>query len=66
MKTLLLEIDDRDYATILAFTKLLPETHCRVLEEDMLSEEEQHHIQACLTQIQQGDYSKFDDWEQAK
>ncbi|MEN9847534.1 MAG: hypothetical protein RL368_274 [Pseudomonadota bacterium] len=66
MKTILLEVDDHDYTTILAFIKLLPETHCRVLEEEILSEEEQQHIETCLAQIQQGDYSEFDDWERVK
>ena len=27
---------------------------------------EQQHIQHCLAQITQGDYSKFDDWETVK
>ncbi|MDP3589496.1 MAG: hypothetical protein Q8R54_03045 [Methylobacter sp.] len=36
-----------------------------VLEEDKLSNDEQH-IQHCLTQIQQGDYSEFDGWESVK
>ena len=34
-------------------------------EEDDLLKDEQH-IQHCLAQITQGDYSEFDDWETVK
>ncbi len=37
-----------------------------VLAEDELSKDERQHIQHCITQIQQGDYSEFDDWESVK
>ncbi|MFI3219007.1 MAG: hypothetical protein QX189_07795 [Methylococcales bacterium] len=36
------------------------------LEDDNLLKDEQHHIQHCLAQITQGDYSEFDDWETVK
>jgi len=52
--------------TILDFINLLPKNQCRLLEENQLSEQEQQHIQHCLTQIQQGNYSEFDDWETVK
>ncbi|MCX7086749.1 MAG: hypothetical protein NTV00_01715 [Methylococcales bacterium] len=48
------------------FIKLLPENRCHILEESELLADEQKHIQQCLTQIQQGDYSEFDDWEAVK
>ncbi len=66
MKTLLLEIDDNSYQIILAFLKLLPNNHCRILTEDELSAEEHQHIQECIIQIQQGNYNEFDDWEVVK
>jgi trans-2-enoyl-CoA reductase len=34
--------------------------------EDELSKDDQQHIQHCLAQIQQSDYSEFDDWETVK
>jgi trans-2-enoyl-CoA reductase len=66
MKTILLEVEDKTYQTILDFIKLLPENRCRVLNEDELSTDEQQHINHCLTQIEQGDYSEFEDWETVK
>lgn len=66
MKTILLEVEDNAYQTILDFIKLLPENRCHILEEPELLTDEQQHIQYCLTQIQQGDYSEFDDWETVK
>jgi hypothetical protein len=66
MKTILLEIEDNTYQTILDFIKLLPENRCRVLDEDELSTDEHQHIQHCLAQIEQGDYSEFEDWETVK
>lgn len=66
MKTILLEIEDNTYQTILDFIKLLPENRCRVLDEDALSTDEQQHIEQCLAQIEQGDYSEFEDWETVK
>lgn len=66
MKTILLEVEDNAYQTILDFIHLLPENRCRILEGDELSIEERQHIQHCLTQIQQNDYSEFDDWETVK
>ncbi len=66
MKTILLEVEDNAYQTILDFIKLLPENRCHILEEPELLIDEQQHIQHCLTQIQQGDYSEFDDWETVK
>ena len=67
MKTILLEVEDSVYKVILDFIKLLPENHCHLLEEDgQLSQQEQCHIQHCLTQIQKGDYSEFDEWEVVK
>lgn len=66
MKTILLEVEDNAYQTILDFIKLLPENRCHILEEPELLADEQQHIQHCLTQIKQGDYSEFDDWETVK
>ncbi len=66
MKTILLEVEDNAYQTILDFIKLLPENRCHILEESELLTDEQQHIQHCLTQIKQGDYSEFDDWETVK
>lgn len=66
MKTILLEIEDNTYQTILDFIKLLPENRCRILDEDELSTDEQQQIQHCLTQIEQGDYTEFEDWETVK
>lgn len=66
MKTILLEVEDTAYQTILDFIKLLPENRCHILDEPELLTDEQQHIQRCLTQIQQGDYSEFDDWEMVK
>jgi hypothetical protein len=55
MKTILLEIEDNTYQTILDFIKLLPENRCRILDDDALSSDEQQHIAHCFGQIQQGD-----------
>lgn len=66
MKTILLEIEDNTYQTILDFIKLLPENRCRVLDEDELSTDEHQHIKHCLAQIEQDDYSEFEDWETVK
>lgn len=66
MKTILLEIEDNAYQTILDFIKLLPENRCRILDEDELSTEERQQIEHCLTQIEQSDYSEFEDWETVK
>jgi hypothetical protein len=66
MKTILLEVDDNSYQTVLAFIKLLPNNRCRVLEDDELSADEHQHIRECITQIQQGNYSEFDDGEVVK
>ncbi len=66
MKTILLEVEDNAYQTVLDFINLLPKNQCRLLEENQLSDQEQQHIQHCLNQIQQGNYSEFDDWETVK
>lgn len=67
MKTILVEVKDSVYKVILDFIKLLPENHCHLLEEnEQLSQQEQRHIQHCLTQIQKDDYSEFEDWEVVK
>ena len=66
MKTLLLEVEDNSYQAILDFIKLLPENRCRILEDESLSTEEQQQIQHCLSQIKQGDYSDFDDFDTIK
>jgi hypothetical protein len=66
MKTILLEVEDKTYQTILDFIKLLPESRCRILEEDELSEQDQQLIQRSLTQIEAGNYSEFEDWETVK
>jgi hypothetical protein len=66
MKTILLEVEDNAYQAILDFIKRLPKNQCSILEENQLSEQEQQHIQHCLNQIHQSDYSEFDDWETVK
>lgn len=67
MKTILLEVEDNSYQIILDFIKLLPQNRCHILEaDDVLSPEDNQHIQKCLAQIAQGDYSEFDDWETVK
>jgi hypothetical protein len=37
-----------------------------VINDDELSTEELLHIQEIIAQIQQGDYSEFEDWETVK
>jgi len=66
MKTILLEVEENSYQTILNFIKLLPENDCRIIDDDELSNEERHHVQNTLKQIQQGDYSEFETWETVK
>ncbi len=51
MKTILLEIEDKTYQTVLDFIKLLPENRCRIIEDDNLSEGEYQPIQAYQTQM---------------
>ncbi len=63
MKTIHLEVEDSSYQAILNFIKLLPENRCRVLEDEILSVEEQQHVKNCLSQIKQGNYSDFDDFD---
>lgn len=65
MKTIHLEVEDNTYQTVLNFIKLLPENHCRVLEPK-ISTKEQQHVQHCLTQIKQGNYSEFEDFDIVK
>jgi hypothetical protein len=50
MKTIMLEIEDKTYQTVLDFIRLLPENRCRIIEDDNLSEDEHQHIQNCETQ----------------
>lgn len=67
MKTILLEVADDSYQTILAFIQLLPENKCRLLNDDtLLSSDEALHIEKSIAQIQQGDYSEFEDWDTVK
>jgi hypothetical protein len=67
MKTVLLEIEDSSYNTLLSFINNLPKNVCRVLnDDDSLSQEESAHIQKIMTQIEQGDYSEFVDWDTVK
>ena len=66
MKNIWLEVDDNSYQIILAFLSLLPDSHCRILVKDELSADEHQQLQAYITQIQQGDYSEFDDGEIVK
>lgn len=67
MKTILLEVADDSYQTILAFINLLPENKCHVLNDDTyLSDKETAHIQKAITQIQLGDYGEFEEWETVK
>jgi hypothetical protein len=62
MKTLVLEIKEDSYQTILN----LPKNQCRVINDDELSTEELDNVKQIMTQIQQGDYSEFEDWETVK
>jgi len=67
MKTILLEVEENSYQTILNFIKLLPKNQCRVInDDDELSSDETLHIQKTMAQIEQGDYSEFEDWETVK
>jgi hypothetical protein len=66
MKTILLEVEENSYQTILNFIRLLPENQCRVIGDDELSSEELLHLQKVMAQIQQGDYSEFEAWETVK
>jgi len=67
MKTILLEVEENSYQTILNFIKLLPKNQCRVInDDDDLSSDETLHIQKTMAQIEQGDYSEFEDWETVK
>jgi hypothetical protein len=67
MKTILLEVEENSYQTILNFIKLLPKNQCRVInDDDELSTDETLHIQKTMAQIEQGDYSEFEDWETVK
>jgi len=66
MKTIHLEVEDSSYQAILNFIKLLPENRCRVLDDEILSVEEQQHVKNCLSQIKQGNYSDFDDFDTIK
>lgn len=67
MKTILLEVEEKSYQTILNFIKLLPKNQCRVInDDDELSSDETLHIQKTMAQIEQGDYSEFEDWETVK
>jgi hypothetical protein len=34
--------------------------------DEVLAVEEQAHIERCLANIAQGDYSEFDDWDSVK
>jgi len=53
MKTIHLEVEDSSYQAILNFIKLLPENRYRVLEDEILSVEEQQHVKNCLSQTNQ-------------
>jgi hypothetical protein len=67
MKTVLLEIEDSFYRTLLCFINNLPKNVCRVLnDDDSLSQQESVHIQKMMTQIEHGDYSNFVDWDKLK
>jgi hypothetical protein len=64
MKTILLEIEDNSYKALLSFIQTLPVNQCHIIEQDNeLSIEENQFIQQCLSQIEKGDYSEFDNWE---
>ena len=66
MKTIHLQVEDSSYQAILNFIKLLPESRCRILEDEMLSKEEQQQLQHSLSQIDQKDYSDFEDRDVVK
>ncbi|MFZ2727249.1 MAG: hypothetical protein WAX77_13415 [Methylococcaceae bacterium] len=67
MKTILLEIEDNSYQILLNFIQSLPGNQCHIIEQDNeLSIEENQFIQNCLSQIEKGDYSEFDNWEIVK
>lgn len=66
MKTMVLEIEEQSYQTVLNFINSLPENQCRIVSEDELSSDELLHVQRVMVQIQQGNYSEFEDWETVK
>lgn len=66
MKTILLEVEENSYQTILDFIKLLPKNQCRIINDDELSHQETQFIQKTIAQIQKNDYSEFEDWETVK
>jgi hypothetical protein len=68
MKTILLEIAENSYGSLLGFIQTLPKNECRVLSDndDVLSPKESLQIQKMMLQIDQGDYSEFEDWETVK
>ncbi|MCF7971769.1 MAG: hypothetical protein K9L22_11470 [Methylococcaceae bacterium] len=66
MKTIHLQVEDSSYQAIINFIKLLPENRCRILEDEMLSKAEQQQLQHSLNQINQKDYSEFEDWDAVK
>jgi hypothetical protein len=68
MKTILLEVADNSYSSLLGFIQTLPKNECRVIDDndDVLSPNEAAHIQKLMNQIDNGDYSEFEEWETVK
>lgn len=66
MKTVLLEIEDNCYPALLGFIEGLPKNQCRVMNDDTLSSNEIKQIEIMIKQIDDGDYSDFEDWEMVK
>lgn len=68
MKTILLEIEDNSYRSLLGFIQTLPKNECRVINNDFddLSHHESVQIKKLMMQIDQGDYSEFEAWETVK
>ena len=66
MKTIHLQVEGSSYQAIINFIKLLPENRCRILEDEMLSKAEKQQLQHSLSQINQKDYSEFEDWDAVK
>ncbi len=66
MKTIQLEVSDHIYQKVIDFLTLLPKDQCHLLDEDELSNAEITQISQLIGQIQKGNDSEFDDWNDIK
>ncbi len=66
MKTIQLEVSDNIYQKVIDFLTLLPKDQCHLLDEDELSNAEITQISQLIGQIQKGNDSEFDDWNDIK